>query len=167
MKPSRTKVRCSAVAARWILAGAFCAVLTGSSPAADTHQTAVKELLAWEESIVTIEVSRKQYDYYQPWTRRPGRALKTGIVIGEKACWNQGYGRDAMCLMLKYGFCTLNLHRIFLRVYESNIRGIKAYEHAGFKHEGRMRQGRFQDGKFIDVLLMSALSSEWQDPDFV
>jgi hypothetical protein len=35
----------------------------------------------WEHSIVTIEVSRKQYDYYQPWTRRTSRVQKTGLVI--------------------------------------------------------------------------------------
>jgi hypothetical protein len=36
----------------------------------------------WERSIVTIEVSRKQYDYYQPWSRQPARARKQGLVIG-------------------------------------------------------------------------------------
>ncbi len=37
----------------------------------------------WEHSIVTLEVSRKQYDYYQPWTRRTSRVIKTGLYIGE------------------------------------------------------------------------------------
>ncbi len=89
------------------------------------------------------------------------RSAEVGIVIGEKAHWNQGYGRDTMRLMLKYGFCTLNLHRIFLKVYERNVRGIKAYEHAGFKHEGRMRHAAFLDGRYYDVLLMSVLSEEF------
>lgn len=35
----------------------------------------------WERSIVTLEVSRKQYDYYQPWTRKTSRAQKTGMVL--------------------------------------------------------------------------------------
>jgi len=38
----------------------------------------------WEKSIVRIEVSRKVYDYYQPWNRRNDRSLKTGLVVGEK-----------------------------------------------------------------------------------
>jgi hypothetical protein len=38
---------------------------------------------AWEHSVVTIEVSRKQYDYYQPWTRKTSRVQKTGIFLGE------------------------------------------------------------------------------------
>lgn len=37
----------------------------------------------WERSIVTVEASRKQYDYYQPWTRKTGRALKPALYIGE------------------------------------------------------------------------------------
>src|SRR5260221_610041 len=37
----------------------------------------------WEHSIVTLEVSRKQYDYYQPWTKRTSRLQKTGVVIAD------------------------------------------------------------------------------------
>ena len=37
----------------------------------------------WERSVVTLEVSRKQYDYYQPWTRKTSRAQKTGMVLDD------------------------------------------------------------------------------------
>lgn len=37
----------------------------------------------WEQSIVTVEVSRKQYDYYQPWSRKDVRVQKPGLVLGE------------------------------------------------------------------------------------
>jgi hypothetical protein len=37
----------------------------------------------WERSVVTLEVSRKQYDYYQPWTRKTSRVQKTGICLGD------------------------------------------------------------------------------------
>jgi len=37
----------------------------------------------WEKSVVTLEVSRKQYDYYQPWTRKTSRAQKAGIVLAD------------------------------------------------------------------------------------
>lgn len=91
------------------------------------------------------------------------RLAEIGIFIGEKALWNHGYGREAMSVMLKHGFEDLNLNRIFLRVYEHNLRGIRAYEHAGFKHEGRMRQGVYKAGRYYDVLLMSVLRSEWYE----
>ena len=38
----------------------------------------------WEKSIVTVEVARKQYDYYQPWSKRTRKTQKTGTVIGER-----------------------------------------------------------------------------------
>jgi hypothetical protein len=38
----------------------------------------------WERSIVTIEVTRQQYDYYQPWSKRPKRQQKVGVVVGER-----------------------------------------------------------------------------------
>lgn len=89
------------------------------------------------------------------------RSSEVGIFIGEKQLWNQGYGTETMRLMLRHGFNTLNLNRIFLRVYETNPGGIRAYEKAGFVHEGRLRQEEFQDGRAIDVLIMSVLRSEW------
>ena len=38
----------------------------------------------WEHSIVNIEVTRKQYDYYQPWSKKTTRLQKTGLVVGER-----------------------------------------------------------------------------------
>lgn len=89
------------------------------------------------------------------------RSAEAGILIGEKSFWNQGYGREAMQLILHHGFNNLNLNRIFLHVNETNSGAVKAYENAGFVHEGRMRQAQFQNGQYIDVLLMSVLRSEW------
>jgi diamine N-acetyltransferase len=95
------------------------------------------------------------------------RLAEVGIFIGEKRYWNQGYGRDAMVLMLRHAFFYLGLNRVFLRVFETNPRAVRSYEKAGFVLEGRMRQAQYQDGKFVDVLLMSALQAEWQDQDSV
>jgi diamine N-acetyltransferase len=90
------------------------------------------------------------------------RSAEVGIFIGEKAFWNQGIGTQVMRMLLKHGFETLNLNRIFLRVYENNTRAIRSYERAGFIHEGRMRQAMYKHGSFIDVLLMSVLRQEWE-----
>jgi diamine N-acetyltransferase len=95
------------------------------------------------------------------------RNAEVGIVIGDKRYWNQGFGRDAMVLILRYAFNQLGLHRVYLRVFETNPRAVHSYEKAGFIHEGHMRQAHFQDGKFVDILLMSAISGEWQDLDSV
>lgn len=91
----------------------------------------------------------------------PIRSAEVGIFIGEKSLWNQGYGTEAMRLLLRHGFETLNLNRIYLRVFETNPRAVRSYEKAGFTLEGRERQGMYQDGQYIDVLLMSILRREW------
>jgi RimJ/RimL family protein N-acetyltransferase len=89
------------------------------------------------------------------------RSAELGIMIGEKNEWDKGYGAEAMTLLLQHGFETLNLHRIFLRVYEDNVRAVRSYEKAGFVLEGRQRQAVFKHGKYEDVLFMSVLRPEW------
>lgn len=83
-------------------------------------------------------------------------------MIGDKACWNKGYGTQALRLILHHGFETLNLHRLNLRVYEDNPGAIRAYEKAGFVREGRLRDGEFSEGCYKAVLLMSVLRPEWR-----
>ncbi len=96
------------------------------------------------------------------WRCRTG---EVGIFIGDKRYWNQGYGTEAMRLLLRHGFNTLNLNRICLEVYETNPRAVRSYEKAGFAHEGRKRQAMYKDGHYTDILLMSVLSSEWVDDE--
>jgi Acetyltransferases, including N-acetylases of ribosomal proteins len=95
------------------------------------------------------------------WRRR---SAEVGLFIGEKSCWNKGYGTEVMRLLLRHGFETLNLNRIFLHVDTDNLGGIRAYEKAGFIHEARLRQTDFREGKYCDDLIMSVLRSEW-NPD--
>jgi diamine N-acetyltransferase len=94
------------------------------------------------------------------------RNAEIGIFIGEKSQWNQGYGREAMKLMLRHGFNNMNLHRIYLRVHANNPGAIKAYEATGFIHEGVLRQEVYRNGNYLDVLIMAVLQTEWQDSDF-
>ncbi len=90
------------------------------------------------------------------------RSAELGIFLGEKSLWNQGYGTEAMGLLLRHGFHTLNLHRLYLRVHANNPRAIRAYEKAGFVLEGREREAVFQDGKYQDGLRMAVLRHEWE-----
>jgi diamine N-acetyltransferase len=123
---------------------------------------------AVEEQPLVIEIMKE--NTWQPVgnislfsIRNADRAAEIGIFIGEKTYWDKGYGTEAMKLMLHFGFNELNLNRIFLRVYETNQRGIRAYEKAGFKMEGRLREDRYMDGKYIDVYIMSVIRSEWKN----
>lgn len=91
-----------------------------------------------------------------------GHSAELGIVIGNKAYWNKGYCTEAITLMLKHCFETLNLNRVSLQVYENNLGAIRCYEKVGFVHEGRQREGVFRSGKYLDVLMMSVLKKDWK-----
>jgi RimJ/RimL family protein N-acetyltransferase len=89
------------------------------------------------------------------------RSAELGIFIGDKSYWDRGYGSEVMKMLLKHGFSTLNLHRIFLRVFEDNPHAIRGNEKAGFVHAGRQRQAEYHNGHYHDVLFMSVLHPEW------
>jgi RimJ/RimL family protein N-acetyltransferase len=87
---------------------------------------------------------------------------EVGIMIGDKSAWNRGFGTEALNLLLRHGFETLNLNRVFLRVYADNLRAVRSYEKAGFVHEGTMREAVFKRGKYGDLHFMSVLRREWE-----
>lgn len=74
---------------------------------------------------------------------------------------NQGFGTEAMKLVLAHGFGEMNLHRIDLRVLARNKRAIRAYEKCGFVREGIERDAALIDGSWHDDVIMSLLASEF------
>jgi len=84
-----------------------------------------------------------------------------GIFIGDKSFWNNGYGTDAMKVLLKFIFEQMNVNKVKLCVYSFNPRAKKCYEKSGFILEGTLREELFRDGKYHDVYLMSILKREW------
>jgi len=85
-----------------------------------------------------------------------------GIGLGDRQDWGQGYGTDALRLILRYAFTELNLERVSLDVYAYNPRAIRAYEKTGFVHEGRMRNCLQREGQRWDMIFMGILKEEWE-----
>lgn len=84
------------------------------------------------------------------------------IGIGNSTLRGRGYGKEAMNLLLNYGFNHMKLHRIQLNVLEFNLSAIKLYEKSGFKKEGVFREFVLRDNKRYDLLLYGLLKSEWE-----
>lgn len=84
------------------------------------------------------------------------------IRICDPAQWGKGYGSEVTRLMLHYAFDILNLHRVQLHVWTENLRGIRAYEKAGFVREGRLREAMRHDGQYCDFYVMGILDHEWR-----
>ena len=93
------------------------------------------------------------------------RLASLGFVIAEKEYWGGGYGTDAVTALVDFAFNEMNLHRIYLSVFEFNDRAIRCYEKCGFRQEGRAREALFRDGKYHDHLLMAILRQEFVDED--
>jgi RimJ/RimL family protein N-acetyltransferase len=89
-----------------------------------------------------------------------------GINLGDKTAWGKGYGTEATRLVVRHAFDTVNLHRVWLHVYEYNPRAVRVYEKVGFRLEGRLRQDAFRDGKYWDTLVMGVLREEWEAVDY-
>lgn len=64
------------------------------------------------------------------WNRREG---ELGIVIGERAYWNRGYGRDAVRTILRHLFTSSSLNRVYLYTFADNLRAQRAFAAVGFR----------------------------------
>ncbi|HEU5270947.1 MAG TPA: GNAT family protein [Jatrophihabitans sp.] len=78
-----------------------------------------------------------------------------GIGIGDRDYWGRGYGREAVTLLVDYGFRMHNLRKICLKVFGSNERAIRSYQAAGFVEEGRQRAHRWSGGRYEDDVHMA------------
>ncbi|WP_240479831.1 GNAT family N-acetyltransferase [Paenibacillus wynnii] len=90
------------------------------------------------------------------------RSANIRICIQGSQHRGKGYGTEAMIHMIRYGFNTLNLHRIHLGVYDFNPRAMHVYEKIGFQREGIERDSLYQDGEFHDMILMAMLEDEFR-----
>ncbi|MFH1485978.1 MAG: GNAT family N-acetyltransferase [Chloroflexota bacterium] len=66
------------------------------------------------------------------------REAELGILIGDRAYWAKGYGRDAVTTLLNYIFDTAGLERVYLHTLEWNIRAQKCFAKCGFNARRRV-----------------------------
>ncbi|EUJ43176.1 GNAT family N-acetyltransferase [Listeria riparia] len=85
------------------------------------------------------------------------------IAIGQAKHQGQGYGSEAIQLLLEYGFGILNLNRIELNVFAYNKQASRAYEKAGFTVEGIQREVLFYNHEYHDSISMSILAREFRE----
>ena len=82
------------------------------------------------------------------------RHAEVGIFIGETQHRSNGYGQQALRLLLRHAFHDLGLHRVYLTVLDDNQRAIRAYEKCGFVVEGKLRRHAYKRGQFRDLIFM-------------
>jgi RimJ/RimL family protein N-acetyltransferase len=88
------------------------------------------------------------------------RSAELLVRLGKEENRGQGFGTEAIRLVMEFGWRDLNLERIWLRVFASNERAIRAYKAAGMTEEGRMRRAAFIAGRWEDQIIMAALRAD-------
>ena len=83
------------------------------------------------------------------------------IMLGNEKYYGKGYGKEAINLILDYGFSLLNFRNICLNVFEYNELAYNLYKKVGFKEVGRIRKRQEIMGKFYDLIIMDMLSEEF------
>jgi RimJ/RimL family protein N-acetyltransferase len=91
-------------------------------------------------------------------------SAELSVIVGHPEDRHQGYGAEAIALILRYGFEDLGLNRVGLSVFEFNEDAISTYEKLGFRKEGRLRKAVKRDDAFHDAILMGISRSEWEAP---
>jgi len=89
------------------------------------------------------------------------RRCSVGIGIAKLENRGKGYGREAVLLMLDYGFRYLGMERITANTLECNTAMQRVLERCGFLQEGRERKAVYFNGGRQDRLCYGILKEEY------
>jgi RimJ/RimL family protein N-acetyltransferase len=77
-------------------------------------------------------------------------------MIGDRGCWDKGYGIDAVTTLVSYIFHQTDLKRIYLKTLDSNSRAQKCFQKCGFTPHGQL----VKDG--FSFVLMEIYHKQWE-----
>lgn len=74
----------------------------------------------------------------------------------------RGIATEAVNLLLRFAFQTINLHRVEAYVSPQNLASVRVLEKAGFVQEGILRELLFINGKWEDHYMYALLQHEYK-----
>jgi RimJ/RimL family protein N-acetyltransferase len=95
---------------------------------------------------------------YVNWINRTG---DFSFYIGHEDSYidDEGYGKDAATLLIEYGFNNLNLHKIWMELYEFDTKKLSFFQNKfDFKIDGKLRDNCFEGGKYWNSYIISLLN---------
>jgi RimJ/RimL family protein N-acetyltransferase len=90
------------------------------------------------------------------WSKREAELR---IRIGEKEFWGKGFGSEALRIILEHMLLKKKFNRIYLRVYDFNLRAIRCYLKSGFKQIGILHR---REPEWKDIILMEVNVIKYQ-----
>jgi hypothetical protein len=93
------------------------------------------------------------------------RRAELSIYIGMKESYidREGYAKDSVAILLRYGFNELGLQRIWTETYSFDKQKRDLLTNIGFLEDGVLRNNYFFDGKWWDSIVISILPDELID----
>jgi RimJ/RimL family protein N-acetyltransferase len=133
---------------------------------AQTLQAYVQEVSASKTAVV-LAIVEKESERHVGNIALQGidpiaRTAELAILIGEEEARGKGIGREACALMIRHGFLTLGLNRIWLGTMATNTGMRRVAEALGFTQEGVLRQANYTDGTFVDGVIYGLLATDPQ-----
>lgn len=113
--------------------------------------------------------------YYQGRVAGSISLMLTDSHFGEIGYWlgkefsGKGIVTKSVKVMSNFGFNTLKLHKIVLRIIDGNEKSVAVAKRAGYHYEGRQIKQRLLHGNYYDYLVYYHLRENWQDntaPEF-
>jgi ribosomal-protein-alanine N-acetyltransferase len=97
---------------------------------------------------------------YYGWAKERGYHAEMGYDLLREHR-RKGIMREALTAIVSYGFETMKLHRIQVKIEPRNEASIRLVEGLGFKREGVLRGDQYFRGGFQDDVVYSLLDREW------
>lgn len=91
-------------------------------------------------------------------------AFKYFIII-KRPFWRQGYGSEAIKIVLRYYFRELRYQKVTSNIHAFNEPSLRLHEKLGFVHEGRVRRVVYTNGQHYDLLLLGLTCEEFDQLD--
>jgi RimJ/RimL family protein N-acetyltransferase len=76
--------------------------------------------------------------------------------------WGKGYASEAVRAVIKFGFATLRVHRIWAYCLAENRASAHVLEKVGMRLEGHLREDEYFKGRWWDTLIYGMLEEEWK-----
>ena len=89
------------------------------------------------------------------------RSADFSFYIGDNSKYigNDGITEEASQLLINYGFKNLNLHKIWMELYEFDKKKIDFFvKKFSFQQDGLLRDNCFEDGKYWNSLIISLIN---------
>ena len=96
---------------------------------------------------------------YIDWKNRHS---EISIYLSTKGWQIKPEAKEVLNLIMEYGFEELNLHRLYVEIFELMKENISLFTKMKFVKEGHLRQKVWRQNKWWDTLIYSKLAKEYE-----